>query len=160
MYPGDYFHEHFQSCCLWMNGTEPCWWQVNICSGRKYKDYVYGDGLVSSNWHAITWTNVYLSLFRHMASLGHNELIVSVQISAIRYWRYRPCSTRADSRFAPTQWEMSLQSNTVSHWLGANLESAPSTQWPRDMECFRHYRTSVRGIHRSPVDSLTTERSK
>ena len=29
-----------------------------------------------------------------------------------------------DSRFAPSQWETSLQSNTVSHWLGANLESA------------------------------------
>ena len=31
---------------------------------------------------------------------------------------------RADSRLAPSQWETSLQSNAVSHWLGANLESA------------------------------------
>ena len=31
---------------------------------------------------------------------------------------------RVDSRFASRQWEMSLQSNGVSHWLGANLESA------------------------------------
>ena len=31
---------------------------------------------------------------------------------------------RADSRFAPSQWETSLQSNAVSHWLGANLKSA------------------------------------
>ena len=31
---------------------------------------------------------------------------------------------RADYRFAPSQWEMSLQSNAVCHWLGANLESA------------------------------------
>ena len=31
---------------------------------------------------------------------------------------------RADSRSAPTQWEMSLQSNSVSHWLGTNLDSA------------------------------------
>ena len=30
----------------------------------------------------------------------------------------------ADSRLAPSQWETSLQSNTVSHWLGANLQSA------------------------------------
>ena len=28
---------------------------------------------------------------------------------------------RADSRLAPSQWEMLLQSNAVSHWLGANL---------------------------------------
>ena len=34
------------------------------------------------------------------------------------------CNDRADSRFAPSQWETSLQSNAVSHWLGANLESA------------------------------------
>ena len=31
---------------------------------------------------------------------------------------------RADSWFAPSQWQTSLQSNAVSHWLGANLESA------------------------------------
>ena len=30
---------------------------------------------------------------------------------------------RADSRFAPSQWETALQSNAVSHWLGASLES-------------------------------------
>ena len=31
---------------------------------------------------------------------------------------------RADFRLAPSQWETSLQSNAVSHWLGANLDSA------------------------------------
>ena len=31
---------------------------------------------------------------------------------------------RADSRLAAPQWETSLQSNAVSHCLGANLESA------------------------------------
>ena len=31
---------------------------------------------------------------------------------------------RADSRFALSQWEMALLCNDVSHWLGANLESA------------------------------------
>ena len=30
---------------------------------------------------------------------------------------------RVDSRFAPCQWKMSLQSNAVFHCLGANLES-------------------------------------
>ena len=33
-------------------------------------------------------------------------------------------SSRADSRLALWQWETSLQSNAVSHWLGTNLESA------------------------------------
>ena len=31
---------------------------------------------------------------------------------------------RADSRFAPSQWETALLCNNVSHWLGASLESA------------------------------------
>ena len=31
---------------------------------------------------------------------------------------------RADSRFAPSLWETALLCNDVSHWLGANLESA------------------------------------
>ena len=31
---------------------------------------------------------------------------------------------RVDSRFAPSQWEMALVCNDVSHWLGANLDSA------------------------------------
>ena len=35
-----------------------------------------------------------------------------------------PMEYRADSRFEPSQWEMSLQSNVISQWLGANLESA------------------------------------
>ena len=30
----------------------------------------------------------------------------------------------SNDRFASSQWEMSLQSHAVSHWLGANLESA------------------------------------
>ena len=35
-------------------------------------------------------------------------------------------SCRADSRFAPSQWETALLCNDVSHWLGASLESALS----------------------------------
>ena len=31
---------------------------------------------------------------------------------------------RADSRFAPSQWEAALLCNNVSHWLSASLESA------------------------------------
>ena len=31
---------------------------------------------------------------------------------------------RTDSRFAPSQWEMALLCNDVSHWLGASLESS------------------------------------
>ena len=40
---------------------------------------------------------------------------------------------RADSRFAPSQWETALLCNDVSHWLGAKLESALIlTKWCSD----------------------------
>ena len=42
--------------------------------------------------------------------------------------RLKLTTIEADSRFAPSQWEMSLQSNAVSHWLGANLESTLAIQ--------------------------------
>ena len=45
-------------------------------------------------------------------------VIISIAIA------FRWIEHRADSRLAPSQWETSLQSNTVYHWLGANLESA------------------------------------
>ena len=35
-----------------------------------------------------------------------------------------PVADRADSRFGPSQWEMELPCNNVSHWLGASLDSA------------------------------------
>ena len=41
---------------------------------------------------------------------------------------------RADSRLAPSQWETSLQSNAVSHWLGANLEWALQYNRPAAVE--------------------------
>ena len=36
----------------------------------------------------------------------------------------RRYNNRADSMFAPSQWETVLLCNDVSHWLGANLETA------------------------------------
>ena len=46
---------------------------------------------------------------------------------------------QADSRFAPSQWEMTLLCNDISYWLGANLESAlqtkPTSYWDWSLEC-------------------------
>ena len=50
-------------------------------------------------------------------------------LKAVRIW----ISGRTDSRLTPSQWETSLESSAVPHWLGANLESALSgwclVQW-------------------------------
>ena len=44
------------------------------------------------------------------------------------HMKYAHTTCRADSRFAPCQWETALLCNDVSHWLGACLEST-LTQW-------------------------------
>ena len=52
----------------------------------------------------------------------NNRHIFNHLVHSIWYLICEEC--RADSRFVPSQWETSLQSNAVSHWLGTNLESA------------------------------------
>ena len=55
-----------------------------------------------------------------------NQLIHGVSDNSIcqSYSQLYKSYFRADFRLAPSQWGTSLQSNAVSHWLGANLESA------------------------------------
>ena len=68
-----------------------------------------------------------------------------------------PSIYRADSRFTPSQWDTSLQSNVVSQWLDANLESAvdicgcvpQGSGHPRTADSRR--RCSHRWGHRCPL---------
>ena len=60
--------------------------------------------------------------FHENTGLVDNRFISLYLHFFLRYLEHCTC-TGADSRLAPSQWE-TLQSNTVSHWLGANLESA------------------------------------
>ena len=57
--------------------------------------------------------------------LTHCILFGGIKISMPKKWvMLGKWYSRADSRLPPSQWETSLQSNAVSHWLGANPESA------------------------------------
>ena len=51
--------------------------------------------------------------------------------------------TQADFRLAPSQWETLLQSNAVSHWLGANLESGT---WQKGSKSVRQKHWCIRKI--------------
>ena len=56
---------------------------------------------------------------------------------------------RADSRLVPSQWETLLQRNTVSHWLGVNLESALDlglNKWLRKQSRSRLFETPSRSL--------------
>ena len=66
---------------------------------------------VSSHYTRLLWSVNQKSV---LSPWRHNNVIFSWSINEYR----------ADSEFGPSQWETSLQSNAVSHWLGPNLESA------------------------------------
>ena len=104
---------------------------------------------------------------------GSERKLASFLLSICRY-------RSVGSRLAPTQWETSLQCNTVSHWLSRNQESALYLffHWLRFATCvspsawygsvssqhsvhcefmtwkrFPHHWPFERWIHQSPVDS-------
>ena len=59
---------------------------------------------------------IYISIYAYISSFC-GELVHWHKGNLINH-------IRADSRFAPSQWETKLLCNDVSHWLGASLESA------------------------------------
>ena len=63
---------------------------------------------------------------------------------------------KADSRFVPSQWEAALLWNDISHWLGANLESA--LQWTYQLErcwsCKTHSKRSGSLYHNAAPDAM------
>ena len=63
-------------------------------------------------------------LTAYYLNIYHNFVIYIIYHSYTIQARLILHYIRADSRLAPSQWETSLQSNDVSHWLSANLESA------------------------------------
>ena len=76
----------------------------------------------------VTWSSSYIRLRMIKVSMSFS---VSWKINLVRQgliradYRLAPSQREtAYSRLTPSQWETSLQSNAVSHWLGANLESA------------------------------------
>ena len=74
--------------------------------------------LVPSQWE----TSLHSNTVSHW--LGVNLAKVYFHTALLHWYQIHfllVCGIRADSRLAPSQWETSLQSNAVSHWLGANL---------------------------------------
>ena len=100
-----------------------------------YLDYpqnCFGHGLLTFVV-STPWRHAYLSVLwriRGAAAIRSQCLLINFLIC------------RAVFRLAPSQWETSLQSNAVSHWLGANLE--PSMIWD---ECkWRYIYRVISGI--------------
>ena len=100
--------------------------------------------LSASGGHFVFALNVfYLWLF---IMVVYNRLIIN-GLSYLDKFQLVRDRKRADSRFAPSQWETALHSNDVSHWLGASLESALR-------ERMRYRKTDGRGWKSTKVWSV------
>ena len=69
------------------------------------------------------YTNHALYTFINYVQNLNKTLGKNLQISKIRQ-NGDLIQDTADSMIAPGQWETSLQSNAISHWMGASLESS------------------------------------
>ena len=72
------------------------------------------------------WTDCIESFFLLvvMVTTGPVTSVTPTALLCLAQWfLWTKCMT-AGSRFAPSQWETVFLCNDVSHWLGANLESA------------------------------------
>ena len=126
---------------------------VQIVTTRRYSLFQYLAAPGGWEWHINILLNIELTIFeRDMwcgfsgyrrtevnPALGHMYIVAMISLVSWNKERYkimmcfftadnkettRLLTSRADSRLAPRQWKTSLQCNAVSHWLGANLESA------------------------------------
>ena len=117
----------------WMSlPSDECHWILLMVSWHWPRQWLWL-GVVMQQ--VITWANADSDRC-HMASLGYSELVflgalfhmanwvllyIVILFQELAYLSYSSTMMNtADSRFAPSQ----LQNNAVSHWLGANLQSA------------------------------------
>ena len=102
------------SCSLWRHcnsGAETGMFHLNLVNTTAAND------LAPYVARSSTAISAFLSWLRG----NHNYL----QCFSVKEWYRMPIHIyRADSRFAPSQWEPALICNDISHWLGTNLESA------------------------------------
>ena len=74
----------------------------STCHKQQDRNFSHGERMLNMGWYVMKWQTM-------------------VEMHGCKRYNIQ---CRADSRLAPSQWETPLQSNAVSHWLGANLESA------------------------------------
>ena len=109
--------------------TVPTQTETSLCHFSAHISTISGVHIIR---HAVRHNDV---LYRSFVFLKWCRHIMQVcpdgDAATLLNWRDNAChgilamECRDYSLFGPSQWETSLQSNAVSHWLGANIELAP-----------------------------------
>ena len=125
--------------CSWVTLTRVIYFMKTICHGT-YSCHLSSDIAAPRNFSEVLLCymlmedmcfdvrNCHVTKFSRITCLGGFQMVNGIvwyqktSVIILR-WIQKPIY-RADSRLAPSQWETSLQSNGISHWMGASLESA------------------------------------
>ena len=96
------------------NASENAFW--------KYRPFCLGFNVLTSPEGLVTR---YTIVLLYNLSRVINTSYLEIGLQGLTSWTCNGAhGLRADSRFAPSQGEMSLLCNDVSHWLGESLKSA------------------------------------
>ena len=69
----------------------------------------------------MAWCWIWNKRLPELLTMLHDAIMQLAKINVVTSPNSH-CWGRADYKFVPSQWEMALLCNDVSHWLGANLE--------------------------------------
>ena len=125
---GGYFHVRILTHAI-VNNTDTCVVKsadINLLPWKgikpTYKNYNFKIITQTISWKLCWYDEQVLgNFFSCCVFLLVTELSIDMDRDIVHCWR--PL-LRADSRLAPSQWETLIESNAVSLWLSANLESA------------------------------------
>ena len=120
-------HSEVPKSCCGVVRSRVCWVQWGGCTHSSVGEWIYcwrgAQGYLGL--HILQGTG--LASWRNHSKLHRGKLVIFFFQNSYAWYLY-PLGFadyhRADSRFAPSQWETALLCNAVSHWLGASLESA------------------------------------
>ena len=126
-------HNDNLQCCQWWQSRHHDHLQVSLefCGARMLNPHALK---TKSSWWQLCfhWWCQRVSII--ITTSGATSYVKVVIMTALGFSVVLCCTLtyhRADSRFAPSQWETALLCNDVFHWLGASLESALYKHWFR-----------------------------
>ena len=114
---------HYRSQC-WSRSlspygvTRPQWVDLSR-QGDLFMHWWNGSRLVHMMTCHLSGTKTLPELSIAQCQLDPQEQISASRCSRITFWEI---ASRDQSMYAPSQWEMSLHCNDISHWLGAYLD--------------------------------------
>ena len=93
-----------------------------------------GNGLLLMCWVIVTWTLEYILQWNSSWNTKISIQVIHLKMSSVKWQLF--CSSRDHFVYAPSQWQMTLHCNVVSHWLGAYTKwSLFQPPWDNPIPC-------------------------